>query len=107
VRSHTTTPLAIGEVFNTVPTDVSPVGMSAALHVGLTIHNFGIQEYMVHSPATDEVFHSSFTWADGYPHPGDEPGLGVSYDDDAAAHHPYQAAYLPFNQLKDGTVHNW
>ncbi len=153
VRTHTTTPLAIGEVFNTVwdyqtlirdqlidyvrssathaggitglrrildfaaqyqiksgihgPTDVSPVGMSAALHLDLAIHNFGIQEYMMHSPATDEVFGSSFTWADGYLHPGDEPGLGVTYDDDAAARHPYQAAYLPFNRLKDGTVHDW
>ena len=153
VRRHTTTPLAIGEVFNTVwdyqtlireqlidyvrssathaggvtglrrivdlaaayqiksgfhgPTDVSPVGMAAALHLDLAIHNFGIQEYMVHSRLTDEVFRQSFRWADGYLHPGEEPGLGVTYDDDAAAAHPYQAAYLPFNRLKDGTGHDW
>ena len=95
VRQHTTTPLAIGEIFNTVwdyqqiireqlidyvrcavthtggitapqegarlrravpdqvractgPTDISPVGMAAAMHLGLAIHNFGIQEYMKH-----------------------------------------------------------
>jgi len=153
VRQHTVTPLAIGEVFNTVwdyqtlireqlidyvrsavthtggitalrrildfaaqyqiksgihgPTDISPVGMAAALHLDLAIHNFGIQEYMQHSPVTSEVFRTSFTFTDGYLHPGDEPGLGVTYDDDAASRHPYQAAYLPFNRLKDGTVHDW
>lgn len=153
VRSHTTTPLAIGEVFNTVwdyqtlfreqlidyvrssvthaggitalrrildhaaqyqiksgihgPTDVSPVGMAAALHLDLAIHNFGIQEYMQHSALTHEVFRTTFRWENGLLHPGDVPGLGVTYDDDAAAAHPYQAAYLPFNRLKDGTVHDW
>ncbi|TDD21145.1 D-mannonate dehydratase ManD [Nonomuraea diastatica] len=153
VRRHTTTPLAIGEVFNTVwdyqtlireqlidyvrsavthtggitamrklldyaaqyqiksgihgPTDISPVGMAAALHLDLAIHNFGIQEYMQHGAATNEVFRQSFTFADGYLHPGELPGLGVELDEEAAARFPYQAAYLPFNRLKDGTVHDW
>ncbi|TDD03809.1 D-galactonate dehydratase family protein [Nonomuraea deserti] len=153
VRRHTTTPLAIGEIFNTVwdyqtlireqlidyvrsavthtggitamrklldyaaqyqiksgihgPTDISPVGMAAALHLDLAIHNFGIQEYMQHGAATNEVFRQSFTFADGYLHPGELPGLGVDLDEEAAARFPYQAAYLPFNRLKDGTVHDW
>ncbi|MEO3889420.1 D-mannonate dehydratase ManD [Nonomuraea sp. B5E05] len=153
VRQHTTTPLAIGEVFNTVwdyqtlireqlidyvrsavthtggitamrklldyaaqyqiksgihgPTDISPVGMAAALHLDLAIHNFGIQEYMQHGAATNEVFRQSFTFADGYLHPGESPGIGVELDEEAAARFPYQAAYLPFNRLKDGTVHDW
>jgi mannonate dehydratase len=153
VRQHTTTPLAIGEVFNTVwdyqtlireqlidyvrsavthtggitatrklldfaaqyqiksgihgPTDISPVGMAAALHLDLAIHNFGIQEYMQHGRLTDEVFRQSFTFTDGYLHPGDQPGLGVDLDETAAARFPYVPAYLPFNRLKDGTVHDW
>ncbi len=153
VRRHTTTPLAIGEVFNTVwdyqtlireqlidyvrsavthtggitamrklldfaaqyqiksgihgPTDISPVGMAAALHLDLAIHNFGIQEYMPHGKLTNEVFRQSFRFADGYLHPGDRPGLGVEFDAAAAERLPYQAAYLPFNRLKDGTVHDW
>ncbi|MEO3744053.1 D-mannonate dehydratase ManD [Plantactinospora sp. B5E13] len=153
VRQHTTTPLAIGEVFNTVwdyqtlirdqlidyvrsavthtggitamrklldyaaqyqiksgihgPTDISPVGMAAALHLDLAIHNFGIQEYMQHGPLTDEVFRQSFTFTDGYLHPGEQPGLGVELDEEAAARFPYVPAYLPFNRLKDGTVHDW
>jgi mannonate dehydratase len=40
-------------------------------------------------------------------HPGDEPGLGVELDEELAARHPYEPAYLPVNQLMDGTVHDW
>ena len=153
VRQHTTTPLAIGEVFNTVwdyqtlikdqlidyvrsavthaggispmkkimdyaaqyqvksgihgPTDVSPVGMAAALHLDLAIHNFGIQEFMPHGELTNSVFEQSFSFSDGYLHPGEKPGLGVELDVDEAGKYPYQSAYLPFNRLTDGTVHDW
>lgn len=153
VRQHTTTPLAIGEVMNTVwdfqtlireqlidfvrasvahtggitglrrvfdyaalygvrsgshgATDISPVGMAAALHLDLAINNFGIQEYMQHDPLVGEVFHSAYTFADGHLHPGDEPGLGVAYDDAAAASFAYEPAYLPVARRVDGTVHDW
>jgi len=89
------------------PTDVSPIGMAAALHLGLAIHNFGIQEYMKHSPTTLEVFQTSYTFVDGYLHPGESPGLGVELDLDAAAGYPYEQAYLPVNRLRDGTLHDW
>ena len=153
VRQHTTTPLAIGEIFNTVwdfqalikeqlidyvraasthfggisplrkvmdyaaqyqvksgfhgPTDISPVGLAAQMHVGLAIHNFGIQEYMQHGAKTNAVFQQSFTFEDGYLHPGDQPGLGVELDVDEAGKYPYEVAYLPYNRLADGTVHDW
>lgn len=153
IREHTTTPLAIGEVFNSVhdytvllqerlidyvrsavthtggitamrklldlaavygvrsgmhgPTDISPVGMAAALHLDLAVHNFGIQEYMRHSADTLAVFHTSYRFDDGLLHPGDAPGLGVELDEEAAARFPYESAYLPVNRLRDGTVHDW
>jgi mannonate dehydratase len=153
VREHTTTPLAIGEVFNTIwdyrelienqlidyvrspvthaggitglrrifdyasvyqirsgvhgPTDISPVGLAAALHLGIAIHNFGIQEYMKHGPLTDEVFQPTYRFTDGLLIPGDEPGLGVTYLDEVADAHPYEQAYLPVNRLLDGSVHDW
>jgi mannonate dehydratase len=153
VRQHTTTPIAIGEVFNTVwdyktligeqlidyvrssvthaggitglrrildfaaiyqvksgmhgPADISPVGLSAAVHLGLAIPNFGIHEYARHPAATHEVFRTSHTFADGMLNPSEQPGIGVDYDDDAAAAFPYEAAYLPVNRLLDGTVHDW
>lgn len=153
VRQHTTTPLAIGEIFNTVwdfqaliteqlidyvraasthfggisplkkvmdfaaqyqiksgchgPTDISPVGFAAQLHVGLAIHNFGIQEYMPHGERTNATFRQSMTFSEGLLHPGDNPGLGVELDVDEAGKYPYEQAYLPFNRLADGTVHDW
>ena len=153
VRQHTTTPLAIGEVFNTIwdyktlieeqlidyarspvthaggitslrrildfaalyqvksamhgPQDISPVGFSAAIHLGLAIANFGIAEYARQAPITHEVFRTSYTFTDGMLNPSEQPGLGVDYDDGAAAAFPYEAAYLPVNRLRDGTVHDW
>jgi mannonate dehydratase len=153
VRQHTTTPLAIGEVFNSVwdceqlirerlidyiraavvhaggishlrrifglaevygvksgshgPTDVSPVTVAAAVHLDLAVPNFGIQEYMRHEPVVDEVFPHAYAFRDGYLHPGEEPGLGVSIDEKLAARYPYQRAYLPVNRTADGSVHDW
>ncbi|MBD3943206.1 D-galactonate dehydratase family protein [Microbacterium sp. NEAU-LLC] len=89
------------------PTDISPVGMAAALHLDLAIHNFGIQEHMAHHTATAEVFHTSYSFDAGAMHPGDAPGLGVEYDDLAAARFPYEPAYLPAARLRDGTIHDW
>jgi mannonate dehydratase len=89
------------------PTDVSPVGLAAATHLGIAIPNFGIQEYMHHSAATEEVFRPSYRFEDGMLHPGEGPGLGVDYDEKAAAAHPYRPAYLPVNRLLDGSMHDW
>jgi len=153
IRRHTTTPLAVGEVFNSIfdcqqliqeqlidyiraavvhaggishlrkiaslaelyqvrtgchgATDMSPVCMAAALHFDLSVHNFGIQEYMHHSAETDRVFSHSYTFADGMMHPGDAPGLGVDIDEQLASTYPYRRAYLPINRKLDGTMHNW
>jgi len=153
IRQHTTTPIATGEVFNSVwdcneliskqlidyirmtvvhgggithakkvadfadiyhvrtgyhgATDLSPITMAAALHVGLAIHNFGIQEHMHHSKLTDEVFPHAYHFDAGYMHPGDKPGLGAEIDEALAAKYPYQRAYLPIARKLDGTLTDW
>jgi len=88
-------------------TDLSPVTMAAALHLGLAIPNFGIQEYMRHTPETDAVFPHAYRFADGMLHPGDAPGLGVEIDEVLAQTFPYDRAYLPVNRLEDGTMWSW
>lgn len=153
IRRHTTTPLAVGEVFNTIhdcrelveeqlidyirtavvhaggithlrkiaalaelhqvrtgchgATDLSPVCMAAALHFDLSVHNFGIQEYMPHAADTDRVFPHQYRLESGMMHPGDASGLGVDIDEDLAATFPYERAYLPVARLDDGTMHDW
>ncbi len=88
-------------------TDLSPVTMAAALHFGLAVHNFGIQEHMHHTALTDEVFPHSYRFDAGYMHPGDKPGLGVEIDEALAAKYPYQRAYLPIARKLDGTLTDW
>jgi len=153
IRQHTTTPLAVGEVFSSIhdcqsliseqlidyiratvvhaggithlrriahlaelyhvrtgchgATDLSPVCMAAALHFDISVHNFGIQEYMRHSEDTDRVFPHAYRFADGALDPGEAPGLGVEIDEKLAAQFPYQRAYLPVNRKLDGTIHSW
>jgi mannonate dehydratase len=153
IRQHTTTPLAVGEIFNSVwdakqlieqqlidyiratvvhaggithlrriaaladlyqvrtgchgATDLSPVCMAAALHFGLSVPNFGVQEYMRHTPETDAVFPHAYSFANGMMHPGEAPGLGVEIDEDLAAKYEYKRASLPVNRLEDGTMWSW
>ena len=61
---------------------------------------------MPHTPETDACSRTR-TFADGYMHPGEEPGLGVALDEEAAARYPYERGYLPVNRLVDGTMHSW
>lgn len=153
IRQHSVTPIAVGEVFNTIwdckdliqqqlidyirasvvhaggithlrriadlaslygvrtgchgATDMSPVCMGAALHFALWVPNFGIQEHMAHDELTDAVFPHTYSFDDGYMHPGETPGHGVEIDEKLAAKYPYEPAQLPVARLPDGTVWSW
>ncbi len=154
IRQHTTTPIAVGEVFNSIwdckalienqlidyiratvthaggitqlrriadlaalyqvrtgchgATDLSPVCKGAALHFDLWVPNFGVQEYMPHTEATDAVFPHAYRFSEGMMFPGETPGHGVEIDEALAAQYPYRRAYLPVNRLQhDGTLWSW
>jgi mannonate dehydratase len=90
------------------PTDVSPIGLAASIHIDYAISNFGIQEYQERPALVDELFHHAYRIQDGMLVPGDEPGLGVKLDDRLTEDiYPYSPAYLPVNRMTDGTWHEW
>jgi mannonate dehydratase len=63
--------------------------MGAALHFDAWVPNFGIQEYMLHSKETDDVFPHDYVFRDGRLFCGESPGHGVSIDEQLAAKFPY------------------
>lgn len=154
IKAHTTTPLAVGEVFNSIwdcqqlvtnrwidyircatthtggithmkrildladlygvrsgchgPSDVSPVGMAANIHLGFAVPNFGVQEFMGYPDVAAEVFTTSYRLVSGHLEIDDTvPGLGVEVDVEAAERFPYDRKYLPVNRRLDGSMHDW
>ncbi|MFP4105586.1 MAG: enolase C-terminal domain-like protein [Phycisphaerae bacterium] len=70
------------------PPDLSMIGMAAQLHLDLAGPNFGIQEWTRRSQAERDVFPNAPEVRDGYAYLNDAPGLGVDFDESAAAKHP-------------------
>ena len=134
VRAHTTTPLAMGELFNHPlewrtliearlidfirmhvsqmggitparkaadfahlygirtawhgPSDTSPVGHAANIHIDLWTPAFGIQEWYRPSEIDYEMFPGLPRVIDGYLYPNDRPGLGIDIDEKLAIEYP-------------------
>lgn len=154
IRNHTTIPLAIGEIFNTVwdakdlianqsidylrtaithgggitpmvkmanfadmynvrmaphgAPDLSPICHAAHAHFNLWAPNFGIQEFIgFGTEKLNSVFSHSLTFDNGLLYLQDKPGLGVDYNEEEAAKHPYKRSYLPVSRLEDGTLWHW
>lgn len=154
IRQHTTTPLAIGETYNTVwdckelleqqlidyirvaathaggitamrrisdfasiynvrtaphgAPDLSPLCFAAHIHLNTWTPNFGIQEYVgMGNEQIQQVFSHDITVKQGKAYVSEAPGLGVDFDEEAAAAHPYRRSYLPVSRLEDGTLWHW
>ncbi|TYK66969.1 D-mannonate dehydratase ManD [Colwellia echini] len=154
VRHHTTTPLAIGETYNTIwdckdliqnqlidyirvaathaggitalkritdfasvynvktaphgAPDLSPVCFAAHMHLNIWAPNFGIQEFVgFGNEGLNRIFKHKFTVENGMGMMSEAPGLGVEFDEAAAAEYPYKRSYLPVSRLEDGTLWNW
>lgn len=154
IRQHTTTPLAIGETYNTIwdckdliqnqlidyirtaathaggitslkriadfasiynvktaphgAPDLSPICFAAHMHLNVWAPNFGIQEFVgFGTQEAQQIFTHDIQVKDGAAFVSDKPGLGVDFNEDAAALYPYKRSYLPVSRLEDGTLWNW
>ncbi len=154
IRHHTTTPLAIGETYNTIwdcktlietqsidyirtaathaggitalrrisdfaaiynirtaphgAPDLSPICFAAHIHLNIWAPNFGIQEFVgLGNVESQRIFKHDIQVKDGMAFVSDTPGLGVEFDEAAAAEFPYKRSYLPVSRLEDGTMWNW
>jgi mannonate dehydratase len=88
------------------PSDLSPVGHAANIHLDLAIHNFGIQESLRFNEATQEVFPGCPTIQKGYFHVNEAPGWGVDLNEEAAKKYPYpeHPGYWEPVRRRDGTA---
>jgi mannonate dehydratase len=154
IRHHTTTPLAIGETYNTIwdckdliqnqlidyirvaathaggitgvkkisdfadvynvrtaphgAPDLSPICFAAHMHLNISTHNFGIQEFVgFGNKQSKEIFKHNMILENGMITIGNAPGLGVEFDETAALKYPYKRSYLPVSRLEDGTLWHW
>ncbi len=152
VRAHTTTPLAMGELFNHPlewrtlvegrlidfirmhisqmggitparkaadlahlngirtawhgPSDTSPVGHAANLHIDLWTPAFGIQEWYRPSDIDYEVFPGLPRVENGYLYPSEGPGLGIDIDEQLASEFPVSDIVEEWTQARrpDGSA---
>jgi len=71
------------------PSDCSPIGHAANIHLDLAIHNFGIQESIQFNDATREIFPGTPTIKNGYFYVNEAPGWGVDINEEAAKKFPF------------------
>ncbi len=101
---------ALGEAFGVRtawhgPSDTSPVGHAANLHLDLSTINFGIQEMYKVNELDREIFPGMPEVRNGYLYPNEQPGLGIDIDTELAAQHPPRDEIIDWTQarLPDGT----
>jgi mannonate dehydratase len=87
------------------PSDIGPIGQSAAVHLDAAIPNFGIQEWVTFPDVTQEVMPGVCEFRDGFAYPNERPGLGVDINEEAARKYPYQRSYMPIVRRPDGSMH--
>lgn len=88
------------------PSDITPVGLAVNAHLNVHLHNASVQENLDVQPNTAAVFAGYPVQSRGFLRPSDEPGIGVSFDVDAAAEFPGVFKEHPWttSRTADGTL---
>ena len=89
------------------PNDLSPIGMTAQMHLDLSSPNFGIQEFAGFNEAEEEVFPGCPEVRNGYAYLNEKPGIGVDFDEEKAKKYPavdtMDFSWL-YSRIEDGTA---
>ena len=90
------------------PSDVSPVGHAANVHLGLAACNTGVQEWAerMEPPVLRQAFPGMPEVRDGYVYVSDHPGLGVEIVEDVLREYPARDEVVDWTQVRlpDGTL---
>jgi mannonate dehydratase len=85
--------------------DIGPVAQAASITLQSVIPNFGVQEWTRFPEPAYEVVSGICKMENGFAYPNESPGLGVDIDEEKAARHPYQRAFMPLVRRADGSMH--
>lgn len=88
---------------------LGPISTAACVHLASAITNFAYLEYIPshYTDAPRDLFPQMIDMAGTtFPLPT-APGLGVDFDEDAAANHPYRTWIAPRYHREDGSYTNW
>ena len=88
IRRHSVTPLAVGEVFNSIWDCKHLIEAQLIDYIRTTI----VHDYRFEA---------------GRLHCGERPGHGVELDEKLAARFPYSPKQLPIARLEDGSMWDW
>lgn len=90
------------------PSDVCPVGHAVNVHLGMTAHNLGVQEWtdFMDSELLKEAFPGMPEIRDGYLYTSDRPGLGIDINEKMLKAYPAKHEVTTWTQtrLPDGTL---
>jgi galactonate dehydratase len=87
---------------------LGPVSAAACLHLDLACDNFAVQEGgLVGHTVMRELFPVQVPYEAGYLLPPNRPGLGVEFDEKAAAHTEFKWLNGPQLRRADGSFTNW
>lgn len=89
---------------------LGPVSSAACLNLNLAVSNVGVMEQPQRpGRVMTNVVPEQVTWADGYLLPPAKPGLGITFDIEAARRLPYRPGDVarPLLHRDDGSFTNW
>ena len=95
---------------NVVPhNNAGPLGSAASLHASLAIANLELMEApFANRDATHSNICGPFPKVEnGYALPLEGPGLGIEFDEEAAANTPFEPKKMPNLNAIDGAVRDW